>query len=83
MYTEVIKIGNSRGLRIPKAILKQCGIKNVVDLTVRDRTLVITPYEEIRTGWEENFRLMAQSKDDRLLDIGSTIHSYDEEEWEW
>ena len=30
MRVEIIRIGNSKGLRIPKAVLEQCGIKTAV-----------------------------------------------------
>jgi len=36
MITKVVKIGNSRGIRIPKLIFEQSGIKNEVELEVKD-----------------------------------------------
>ncbi len=83
MRAEIIKIGNSKGLRIPKAILEQCGLKNAVDLLVKDHALVITAHEEVREGWSDAFQLMAESGDDVLLDAEPLAHSWDEEEWEW
>lgn len=83
MRIEIISIGNSKGLRIPRAILEQCGIKKAVDLKVEDLTLLITPYEEMREGWEENFQLMAKNKEDTLLDANYLDHTLDEDEWEW
>src|SRR5207244_7063310 len=35
----IVRIGNSRGLRIPRALLDQCGIGDAVDLTVEDGRL--------------------------------------------
>jgi antitoxin MazE len=83
MRVEIISIGNSRGLRIPKAILEQCGIKKAVDLRVEDHTLLITSYEEAREGWDKAFQRMAKNEDDGLLDADSPLHSWDEEEWQW
>jgi antitoxin MazE len=83
MRAEIIKIGNSRGLRIPKAVLEQCGMKTIVDLKVKDHSLIITPYEEPRAGWEENFKLMAQNNEDTLLDAEDLLHPLDEDEWQW
>ena len=83
MRTEIIKIGNSKGLRIPKAILEHCRMKKAVNLYVEDHALIVTPCEEVRTGWEQCFRLMAQKRDDTLLDADSLEHSWDEEEWQW
>ena len=72
MRAEIIRIGNSKGLRIPKAILEQCGLKTTVDLSVENHTLFITPYEEAREGWEDRFKLMAKNDDDTLLDADSS-----------
>jgi len=83
MRVEIIKIGNSKGLRIPKAFLEQCGMKDVVNLTVEDHSLVIKPYKEARKGWGKAFQQMATHKDDVLLDSDLVSHSWDEEEWEW
>jgi len=80
MRVEIIRIGNSKGLRIPKAILEQCGMKKAVDLRVEDHTLIITPCEEGRAGWEKKFQLMAENKDDDLLDANFMEHSWDEDE---
>lgn len=81
MRTEIIKIGNSRGLRIPKSVLEHCGMERVITLRIEDQRIILTPYKEPRTGWEEKFQLMAQNKDDTLLDSDSP--SWDEEEWQW
>lgn len=84
MRAEIIRIGNSKGLRIPKAIIEQCGLKTFVDLKVEDHSLIITPYEEdVRVGWEESFKSMAERKDDKLLDIGNIPTSWDKKEWQW
>lgn len=83
MRIEIIKIGNSKGLRIPKSVLEQCGMKKTVDLRVEDNSIIVTPCKEARIGWEESFTLMAKNKDDMLLDADSLENSWDEEEWEW
>lgn len=83
MRAEIIRIGNSKGLRIPKVVLEQCGIKSAVDLRVKDHSLIVTPYEEVRAGWEKCFQLMAKNKDDTLLDVSSLSNSWDEDEWQW
>lgn len=83
MHAEIIRIGNSKGLRIPKALLKQCKIKNIVNLTIKDHSLIITPCENIREGWEESFSTMAKNKEDNLLDENYLDYSLDVEEWEW
>lgn len=83
MHAEIISIGNSKGIRIPKAILKQCKIKHKVTLAIKNHSLIITPSEEIRAGWEESFKIMAKNGDDNLLDKDVIEHSWDKDEWKW
>lgn len=68
MKTNVIRIGNSRGIRIPKTLLEQCHLRNEVELEVRDDHLVVRPAAKPRSGWEDAFRRMHEQGDDALLD---------------
>ena len=43
MEIDVIKIGNSKGIRLPMAILKQCGIESKVELEIEDNCIIIKP----------------------------------------
>ena len=82
--SRIVKIGNSRGIRIPKALLKQTGLGEEVELEVDGRRLIVRPAVEPREGWEESFAAMAEASDDTLLDDEpSTPTSWDEQEWEW
>ena len=84
MKTALIRIGNSRGVRIPKAILEECGLKDEVDLEVREDHLVIRASARHRTNWEEAFRRMDERGDDALLDEGSLPPTkWETSEWEW
>lgn len=84
MRVHLIRIGNSRGIRIPKALLDQLGPDTGFDLELRDGRLVITPVRAVREQWEEAFRDMAARGDDRLLDGEQPgASSWDDEEWEW
>lgn len=83
MRVEIIKIGNSKGLRIPKAVLEQCGMKDAVNMIVEDHTLIIKPYKEVRKGWTEAFQHMSATQNDALLDEDLIHHSWDDEEWKW
>ena len=83
MQADIIRIGNSKGLRIPKALLEQCGMKQRVNLEVSNHSLIITPCEEPRAGWNKAFQLMSQNKDDALLDSDSRSLPWDDEEWQW
>jgi antitoxin MazE len=82
--TKIVRIGNSRGIRIPKPLIAQAGIQDEVEISLEKNRLVITPANHPRADWEEEFRAMAARGDDTLLDgAGSTGVEWDEEEWEW
>lgn len=83
MKAPVIKIGNSRGVRIPKVLLEQCGIEDEVNMELLDRKLVISQSSQAREGWAESFQSM-NANDDVLLDPATTTDTkWDDEEWEW
>jgi len=84
MKVQIIRIGNSRGIRIPKAVIEQCQFDNEVDLEVSDQKLIISSAEHPRANWDNQFRTLADNQDDRLLisDSNSTT-TWDTEEWEW
>ena len=82
MKTKIITIGNSQGIRIPKAIIEQCSFDNSVEMEVIDGSLVLTPIKNIREGWEESFKEMAANGDDELL-IDDAIFTVEDEDWKW
>jgi antitoxin MazE len=83
MKARIVKIGNSRGIRIPKPLIAQTGLKDEVEITVEENRLVISSAERPRAGWVEAFREMARRGDDALLDSDRIGTKWDEEEWEW
>ena len=80
--SKVVKIGNSRGIRIPRAILEQAGLTDEVEMKVEGNQLIIQAPHTARQGWEEQFAAMSEQGDDRLLDeVTHTL--WDEDEWTW
>jgi len=54
MRVPIVSIGNSKGIRIPKAVLRQCGIEEAVHLEVEEGTIILVPEKEKpRAGWRE------------------------------
>ena len=82
MKAHLIRIGNSKGIRIPKPIIEQCRLAGEVELEVIKDKLVIHSLHRPRKGWEKAFEKMAVSGDDKLLDAEST-HPWDQRDWEW
>jgi antitoxin MazE len=82
MKASLVQIGNSRGVRIPKAFLEQAGLRDEIEIEVRGSQVVIRPVNHPRAGWDESFAGMALRGDDELLDpIGPS--KWDESEWVW
>ena len=82
MKTRLVRIGNSRGVRLPKAIIAQAGLTEEVELRVRNGAVVIARSTSARSGWADAASQMRQRDEDRLLDP-STPTRFDKEEWEW
>jgi antitoxin MazE len=83
MKVDLVRIGNSRGVRIPKAIIEQCGFGERVEMTVEDGRLVISPLKHPREGWEEMFRAAAEAGDLPPEPEFDFPNEWDEREWTW
>jgi antitoxin MazE len=76
----IVRIGNSRGIRIPKVLIEQTGLSDDVEIVVQGNALVISAAACPRAGWNEAFRAMAGHGDDRLLDEAPPTR-WDRDEW--
>jgi antitoxin MazE len=83
MRIKLVRIGNSRGVRIPKVILEQCGLQETADLQVERDRLVIARERHPRQGWEEAFLAAGQSSNDELLLEALPSNKFDREDWRW
>lgn len=82
MKGRIVRIGNSRGIRIPKPLIEQTGLGEDVEIVVHGSSLVISPARSARGGWADAFRDMAAHGDDLPLDEARPTR-WDEGEWEW
>ena len=82
MKAKIVRIGNSKGIRLPKPLLEQVGLVNEVDIEVRDGELVISPADSVRSGWREEAILLAERGEDAPFDA-PTPTRFDAEEWKW
>jgi antitoxin MazE len=80
--TRIVRIGNSRGIRVPKLLLDQAQLPDEVELHAEPGRLVIRGARRPRTGWAEAARAMVKAGHDGLLDAPSPTR-FDGEEWEW
>jgi antitoxin MazE len=83
MRLKLVQIGNSQGIRIPKSLLRQCGMEDEVEVEMENNTLILKPTNiNSRAGWDSAFSKMAKEGDDQLLDPELKTE-FDQEEWEW
>ncbi len=83
MKTELVRIGNSRGLRIPKPLIQQCGLGDTVEVRVENDCLVISAARRPRQGWAEAFRAAGSAVRDELLLETAEPNEFDGKEWQW
>ena len=80
MEISVIKIGNSRGIRLSKTIIERYNIRDTVDLILDKGQIIIKPLTKPRRGWEKAFRNMHATGDDHLI-IPDIYEEENPEEW--
>ena len=81
--TRLVRIGNSQGIRIPRAVVEQAWLRGELELEVRRKQLVVRLASRPREGWEDRFRAMTERGDDRLPWPDAALTSFDAREWEW
>ncbi|MFV0388208.1 MAG: AbrB/MazE/SpoVT family DNA-binding domain-containing protein [Pyrinomonadaceae bacterium] len=84
MKGRIVKIGNSKGIRIPKALLEECRLLGEVEMEVRVDGLLIKPSRAPRLNWETSFKQMSDNDEDELiLDDSETTTTFEKENWRW
>lgn len=79
MRAKLVRIGNSRGIRLAKPLLEEAGLSDEVEIHASPGVLTITAVATARAGWAEAAAALAP---EGLLD--ETISTkFDDEEWEW
>ena len=83
--TTLIRIGNSQGIRIPKAVIEQARLEDKqLEFKIIDDGLLIKPVKKNREGWKEQFDKALKSPESSEADQGwLDAPLVDEEEWEW
>ena len=80
METSIIKIGNSKGLRLSKTILEKYNITDKVELILEKGQIILKPISRPREGWEKEFEKMRINNDDTLL-IDDIFEDENLDEW--
>ncbi len=80
MDVSVIKVGNSKGIRLSKTIIDRYNIKDTMELIMEKDHIILKPKTRIRKGWEAAFKKMHEAGDDKLL-MNDVFEEEDFEEW--
>ena len=80
MQTNLRKIGNSRGLLIPAALLAACEISDAVEMRVENNRIIIEPIApQQRKGWFTGYD--AEKDMDVLADLDKI--TIEQDDWQW
>jgi antitoxin MazE len=79
MKSMLVKVGNSRGIRLPKALIDEAGLSGEVDIHAEPGLITVRPLESPRKGWAE--AVEAESPEGLLDDPTAT--DFETTEWEW
>ena len=80
--TRIVRIGNSRGIRVPKLLLDQADLPEEVELRAEPGRLVVSAATRPRAEWAAKARSMRQRGEDALLDE-ATPTRFDVTDWRW
>ena len=80
MELSIIKIGNSKGIRLKKSILERYNIRDKVELILERGRIILKPVSQPRQGWADEFKKMHNSHEDHLL-MPDIFQEEIDEEW--
>jgi antitoxin component of MazEF toxin-antitoxin module len=88
MHARIEKMGEEFALRLPKRLLKACGLGEEVNVAIRDKALVITSARKAaRVGWAEAIQQIPQEALDRdyaeLQAFREAPEDWDANGWQW
>lgn len=81
MKAQIIQIGNSQGIRIPKAVLEETKLSGEVELEVTPEGLLIRNIKKPRADWDAAFKSLNDADDDVPLAENST--GFAKKDWQW
>jgi antitoxin MazE len=81
MKAQIIKIGNSHGIRIPKAVLEETRMSGDVEIEVTADGILIRNINKPRSNWDAMFKALSDRDDDLALNRTST--GFEKKDWQW
>ncbi len=77
MRANLIRIGNSQGIRLPKAVIEEADLSGELDLEISDGAVIIRSAEKLRDGWAEAAEECHSEGGDQLDDWDATIADFE------
>lgn len=77
MLVNLIRIGNSKGVRLPKAVIEQAGLKDEIEMEVKDGKVVLSSTRSRRAGWETAAKACHDAGHDDLGDWDATLNDFE------
>ena len=82
MKAHIVRIGNSKGIRLPKTLLQEAQLEDEVELQAEPGRILISKSAQPRAGWADAARRMRAQGEANLLDPPTTTR-FDKEDWKW
>ena len=82
MKAQIIQIGNSQGIRIPKTLLEETKISGEVELESHADGILIRNINKPRSDWDARFAAASETDDDQSLDTDQAS-KFEKQEWQW
>jgi antitoxin MazE len=82
MKAHIVRIGNSRGIRLPKTLIQEAQLEDEVELQAEPGRILISKPSQPRAGWADAARRMREHGEDHLIDQPMPTR-FDKEEWKW
>jgi antitoxin MazE len=76
MNISIFQIGNSKGIRLTKTLIKKYNITDTVELILEKEYIIIKPRKTPRKGWNRLFKKMHENGDDNLLMPDAIIQTH-------
>lgn len=80
--TRIVRIGNSRGIRVPKVLLDQAALPDEVEIHAEPGRIVVSAAKRPREGWAAAARDLHERGDDGPVD-DQTPTRFDRSDWKW
>ncbi len=81
MKAQIIRIGNSQGIRIPKTLLEDGKLSGEVELELHEDGILIRSLQKPRANWDEAFKAIADVDDDQQVSAAPT--GFERKGWQW